>query len=129
MSLQTHARRASRRGFSLIELLVVAVLLVALGGGLAYFYLGGSKSGKPGERRVTPITKAHDTECLSNLRSVRQSIAAAHAGDPDEKYPASLTELRELPAELRACPVGKEPYVYEPSTGEVHCPHPGHENY
>jgi prepilin-type N-terminal cleavage/methylation domain-containing protein len=128
MFLQTHSRRAPGRGFSLIELLVVAALLVALGGGLAYFYLGG-KSGKPGERRVTPLSKAHDTECLSNIRSVRQSIAAAHAGDADEKYPASLAELRELPRELRACPVGKEPYVYDPSTGEVHCPHPGHENY
>ena len=31
-----------------------------------------------------------------------------------------------LPA---TCPVGEEPYDYDPTTGQIHCVHPGHERY
>lgn len=119
--------RNARGGFSLIELLVVMALLVVLSAGMYKFYLG-KGTGKPGEAK-TPMTATYDSVCLQNLRSVRQCIEAAHTGDTDMKYPAALTEIKELSPELRACPEGKEPYVYNSQTGEVHCVHPGHEKY
>lgn len=115
-----------RNAFSLVELLVVIALIAVLGAGLYTFYAG-KGSGKPGEAK-TPMTAAHDSECLQNIRSVRQCISAEEATD-DQKHPASLESIKALTADLRACPVGKEPYSYDPSTGTVHCAHPGHEKY
>jgi prepilin-type N-terminal cleavage/methylation domain-containing protein len=113
-------------GFSLIEMLVVIALIAVLGGSLFSFYAG-KGSGKKGEAK-TPMTAAHDSECLQNLGSVRQCIKAEEATD-DEKHPTALTAIKSLTPELRACPVGKEPYAYDPVTGEIHCIHPGHEKY
>ena len=117
----------ARSGFALIELLVVMALIVVLSAGMYKFYLG-KGTGKPGEAK-TPMTATFDSVCLQNLRSVRQCVEAAHTGDTDTKFPASLTEIKELSPELRACPEGKEPYTYDAQTGEVHCIHPGHEKY
>lgn len=119
-----HIRR--RQGFSLIEILVVCVLLIALAGSLSYFYLG--HSSKKGQPDHTPIGAANSAVCRSNLVSVRQAIAAQQASDTDGGFPKSLDELH-LPAEVLQCAVGHEPYVYDPQTGQVHCPHPGHESY
>ena len=117
-----------RSAFSLIEILVVVVIIVALSAVSYNVFLGHSKNGLPGKAHA-PIERAKDAVCMTNLRSVRQSIEAFRAGDTDSKNPDSLIQLRELPAELRACPEGNEPYQYDPTTGQVHCVHPGHENY
>ena len=39
-----------------------------------------------------------------------------------------LSEMKEI-SSISKCPVGGEAYTYNPQTGEVHCPHPGHERY
>lgn len=114
------------KGFALIELLVVMALIAILAGGLYSFY-GGKGGSKKGEAK-TPMSVAHDSECLQNMGSVRQCIKAEEATD-DEKHPASLAEIKSIPLALRSCPVGKEPYAYDPATGSVHCVHPGHESY
>ena len=113
-------------GFALIELLVVIALMAVLGAGLYTFYAG-KVSGKKGEPK-TPMTATYDSVCLQNIGSVRQCIKAEEATD-DEKHPTALTAIKSLTPDLRACPVGKEPYTYDPATGEVHCAHPGHEKY
>lgn len=118
--------RSIAQGFSLVEILIVVALLAVLGGGLAYRYIGVSK--RPADKAQAPLTRAHSTVCLSNLRSVRQAIAVAQSGDPDGKFPQSLEELK-LPAEILRCDVGQEPYVYNSATGQVSCVHPGHEGY
>lgn len=117
-----------RSAFSLIEILVVLVIIVILSA-ITYNVLLGHSKNAPAGKAHTAIERARDVECMENLRSVRQSIEAAHASDPDGKYPASLNEMRELSSELRACPEGKELYQYDPETGKVRCVHPGHENY
>ena len=116
-----------RRAFSMIEILVVLVILMVLAAILMPRYLGQSRA-KNG-RATSALARAHDTECLANLRSVRQAIEVYKTSDLDAKNPASLAELRELPKDLLTCPVGKVPYQYDPETGQVHCPFPGHENY
>ncbi len=124
-----HARRTS--GFTLVEILLVTLVLLLLGGGLVYFYFGKTVgSGKAGGDIIhTPINRANDVVCQTNLISVRQAIEAERASDPDSKFPQSLDELKELTPDLRKCPVGGEPYQYDPTTGQVHCVHPGHENF
>jgi prepilin-type N-terminal cleavage/methylation domain-containing protein len=113
-----------KRAFSLVELLVViAVLAIAA----AYFlprYLGGTSL--DGKKHKSPIEAAHGVECQSYLLQVRQGINMSKIND--EKLPETMAALK-LPAEVTHCPVGHEEYVYDPAKGEVHCPHPGHENY
>ena len=121
----SYLRRLS--GFGLVEILVVLALLIALSAFLIPKMVGPAKIVN-GHRVSTPMSKAHDTVCLSNIRSVRQSIAVAKTGETEDKNPASLIELK-LPTEFLTCPDGKEPYNYNPQTGEVHCVHPGHEKF
>jgi hypothetical protein len=74
-----------------------------------------------------PAYEAKDEVCQSGLRQVRQAITIAT--DPVENtFPEKLESLR-LGSNFTACPIGKEAYVYDPSTGQVKCPHPGHESY
>ncbi|MBX3112514.1 MAG: hypothetical protein KF857_10935 [Fimbriimonadaceae bacterium] len=73
------------------------------------------------------LLKAKDTVCLEQLQEDRQMIQVAT--DPvEETKPASLAEAK-VTGDLARCPIGKEPYVYDPATGSIHCPHPGHEKY
>ena len=119
---------AARRGFGLVELLVVAVILILLIGGTAYYVNGGGKTQTTanGTRKVTPKSRAYDVDCQSNLRQDRMAIGMAHDSDADGKFPATLNDVPGT-AGIRKCPDGGEPYTYDPQTGEVHCPHPGHE--
>ena len=129
MELRRFRGGFDRRGFSLIEILVVMVIIVVLSAITYSVYVGGHGKNAPPGKAHSPMERAHDVKCMSNLRSVRQCIEADRATDSDSKFPASLTEMRELSADLRECPVGHEPYRYDPATGQVHCVHPGHENY
>jgi prepilin-type N-terminal cleavage/methylation domain-containing protein len=117
----------SRQGFSLIEILVVMVIVVILSSITYSVFFGHSKNAPPGKAH-NPIERAHDSECINNVHQVHLAILAADAGDTEGKHPASLDELK-LPKEMLSCPVGHQPYVYDPATGEVHCPYPGHEKF
>jgi len=126
--LHAARQRASRsRAFGLVEILVVMVILVALAAFL-YPKIVGNRRTADG-KAATPLAKAHDTERMSNIRSVRQCIAAFKAGDSEEKNPTELTAMRELSKDLRECPVSHMAYQYNPQTGEVHCPYPAHQSY
>ena len=120
------SRFTVRRGFSLIEILAVVVVIAILSAVMYSTYLG--KSGKSGERSHGPIAESKTAVCMEDLHQVRLAIDMARQSDADGKNPASLDELK-LPHELLVCPDGKEPYQYDPTTGVVHCVHPGHENF
>ena len=69
---------------------------------------------------------AIDEVCKENLRSVRQGIQLQKT--TDDANPATLEDTR-IGQQFYKCPVGKEAYKYDPATGLVNCPHPGHEKY
>jgi hypothetical protein len=115
---------------SLIVIAIVCVLAVVLMQGSGVFSKGGPQSSRPDGlgKTVVSATKyaAKDDVCRSNLNQVRQSITINTT--TDDQFPSSLADLK-LGSQFAECPVGHEPYLYDPSTGQVSCPHAGHEKY
>lgn len=125
----------NRRGNTLAGMLVVMVIIMILA---CVFMFGGnmfSKDGpksprKDGKGVTVPglvEAKARDTVCTNNLSQIRQMVMVYQTSN-DDHFPESLQELK-VPSEMMYDPIGKEPYQYDPSTGQVHCVHPGHEKY
>ncbi len=127
MGNQQPSRQTNSGGFSLGEILMVMVLVLAITGGILYLYVGKDNGGM-GKNVLDAPNVAKDVVCRTNLQTVRSSIEAARAKDSNGKAPASLDDLGLGEAATR-CPVGNEPYEYDPATGLVHCQHPGHEKY
>lgn len=125
MAIRTAIRTASnpRRGFSLVEVLVVGIILVALAAWLFPKFLSSTKNAA-GKTIDSPIQRAKGVECTNNLQQIRQSLQMA--GISEEK-PQSLQELRGIPASMLKCPVGHEDYRFDPQSQRVMCPRPGHE--
>ncbi|MFN7172560.1 MAG: prepilin-type N-terminal cleavage/methylation domain-containing protein [Fimbriimonadaceae bacterium] len=118
------------RAFALIELLIVIVIIALLvtafsTGGFGLFGGDGEKKGAPQIVRESAI----GVECQNNIRSVRQAIEMAKLNDIDSFAPPQTLEETRLGSNFYICPVGKQPYVYNPSTGQVSCTHPGHEKH
>lgn len=110
-------------------LIAVAIILI-----MAVIFLRPSNAPSPrkdnkgyttlGLARLTAL----DATCQNDLQEVRTAIANAKMQNADDAFPASLADTK-LGPEFMKCPVGGEAYVYDPATGHVHCPHPGHEKY
>jgi hypothetical protein len=140
-------RREPRGSWSLIGLLAVAVIIgvviyIELGNylstvqratgpatGVAGIAPNDGSQGGSGQGQ-TPMGVARDVECRNALDQMRKAIAM-HRAQSDEGPPANLEALTSegIPREWLVCPVGKEPYRYDPQTGRVWCVHPGHENF
>lgn len=90
--------------------------------------LSNQRADQKGETVIGQVkARSQDAVCRSNLSQVRAAIAVAKTSGEDVN-PASLNELR-LPESMLSDPIGKEPYLYDASTGTVKCPHPGHAKY
>jgi hypothetical protein len=119
-----------RRGQTLAATLIVLVIMGMLVMVFMYGSGGGKSSRKDGKGTTVPgaaMYKARDEACKSNLSQTRSSLEIARSTAGDEPV-ASLTDTR-LSAEFLRCPIGKEAYSYDAASGEVHCPHLGHEKY
>lgn len=124
-----------RRGNTLISLLavvvIIALLAIAFMKGGALFGMKSQPDRPDGKGKTLPgrvMAMAKDDVCMENLRQLRMSIGMIHDQDPDEHWPANLEETR-LGSNFYHCDLGKEPYDYNPETGQVKCVHPGHEKY
>jgi hypothetical protein len=124
-------RARCRRAFSLVEIMVVVVILMIVAAVLLPRYLrgGNTTAGKAIQGPQTPIQRAHEVDCLNFRNQIRQAwqMAAGAGGEEGEK-PRSLADLKRygISDEMTRCPVGHEPYLFNPETGEVKCQHPGH---
>jgi hypothetical protein len=114
----------------LITIAIMAVLAVVLFKGSGAF---GAKTG-PGRKDGRGTTTmglaelaAKDDVCRSNLGQVRAALIIAQTNN-DDKFPDKIEDTK-LPKEFYKCPLGGEKYVYDPTTGKVYCPHPGHEKF
>ena len=115
----------------MVEILVVMVVLVVLAA--LYFGLRGKpEAPEPafeGEAQTTlgkAIQKGESVECRSNLNQFRQMIQMETMSSPEGSYPSALDRSWGLPMK---CPVSGYDYKYDPQTGQVWCPTPGHEDY
>ncbi len=121
--------RMRRQGQTLVATLIViaiiAILAVVLIQGT-----GGGKSTRADGRGTTVVgavkAQAEDTVCMQYLQQVRQGIAVYQTAD--DSFPPTLPDTR-LGEQFYKCPMGKEPYRYDPEAGKVSCVHPGHEKY
>lgn len=114
--------------------MIVAIAVVV--GAAVFFAVGPKAVGEESAERAdgqgeTLVGKSllagKDSQCQSNLGQVRQAIQIAT--DPvDDIRPQTLEETR-IGSQFYKCAVGGEAYVYDPQTGKVQCPHPGHEAY
>lgn len=96
-----------------------------------YYGTGGSATsagaGAPPVSRVGEVKQASESvECRSNLSQIRQAIQIRMT--TAETPPPDLNGLG-LPPTMLVCPVSGQPYQYDPSTGKVQCPTPGHMSY
>lgn len=112
-------------------LVIIAILMVAMMKGSNLF---GAPQSPRADGRGTTVpglvkAKAEDTVCRDYLRNLRMSLEIAKTSN-DDQWPTTLEDTR-LGKTYYSCPMGKgkEPYTYDPATGEVHCIHPGHEKY
>jgi hypothetical protein len=74
------------------------------------------------------VQHAMGTECKNNLDQIRQMIMI-YRSDNNGENPPSLSALQGLPGKMQQCPISHTDYTYDPSTGEVHCTFPGHEQF
>jgi hypothetical protein len=124
-----------KRGNSLVAMLVtvaiIAILMVVFMRGNNVFSAPGTGS-KRADGKGTTIpgmakARAEDAVCIEHLRDLRMAIQLAQSNG-DDKPPSNLEETKQGP-EFYKCPLGGEPYKYDPNTGIVKCVHPGHEKY
>ena len=124
-----------QRGNSLAGLLVTIAIIALLA---VVFLKGGNifgvnKSPRADGRGTSvpglAMARAEDMQCKSNLGQIRASLMIAKS-DNDEQWPENLEATR-LGSAFYTCPMGKGkyPYTYNQTTGDVHCPYPGHEKY
>ena len=113
-----------QRGQTLVATMIVLVIIMILA--VVFFKSGVPDKGAPGSRKdnlgttMPGLVKlaAKDDVCLQNLGSIRDSIQIFRSSNGDEGYPEKLEDTK-LSRDFLRCPIGKEPYVYEPATGKV----------
>jgi len=117
--------RPASEGQTLIGLLAVIVIISIMA--VVFLKPGGDGRNKGKSMPTQVKERAQGVECKNNLNQLRQAIMMMT--QTDEAKPKSLREISGIPESMFSCPVGGQPYQYDPSTGQVRCVCPGHERY
>jgi competence protein ComGC len=128
MGIRWSGWRSSERGFlMLIGLLVVLVIIMILYKSEFGGPVGGGSAAPGGPQTMLggAVDRADQTICRNNLSQLRAAITIYQGNNGT--FPPSLEALQSNV--VLKCPVGGEPYQYDPATGTVHCTHPGHESF
>ncbi|MGQ9525365.1 MAG: hypothetical protein ACUVTZ_11080 [Armatimonadota bacterium] len=129
------ARRRSAAGYAGLVVFLVAAILAFVIAAVMWGHKQKpqqDKTNAPANAQTIPgqaVERGHEVECMSNLRSIRQAIEMHKV--TEETPPPNLAALSSAgigPQQLR-CPVSGAPYQYDPSSGRVWCPTPGHEGF
>ena len=116
-----------KKGFALVEMLVVIVIIAILAIVLIPKYTGTNLVGK--DKINAPIQQAHSVECQNNLQQIRNAITL-YSNENEQQYPPSLDAISGSMSKITfKCPISGNPYNYDPTTGKVSCSTPGHEKY
>ena len=130
MTRQPNRIQRETRGQTIVaSLIVIAIICILAVVALRGNFGEGKSPRKDGMGITAPglvRAMAIDTKCQSNLGQVRMALGMKQT--TEEEFPASIDETR-LGASFYKCPLGGEPYKYDPATGTVTCPHLGHEKY
>lgn len=112
-------RNAKSKGFTLIELVIVIVIL----GILAAFAI---------PKFIDMSVKAENATCKANLANLRSGIKIYRAESIVNRlntWPAALENVVEAGTPVPTCPIDGDDYTYTPATGVVTCPNTRHTAY
>ena len=122
-----------RAGRGLVEVLVVVTVVLVLTlmwakGGIGTSDGGSDRPDGEGKTLVgRSLLAGKDTKCRSNIRQMRMSIEISR--DPTTDRAVGTLAAIGLGEEFYTCAVGGETYEYDGATGDISCPHPGHDKY
>jgi prepilin-type N-terminal cleavage/methylation domain-containing protein len=114
--------RRLRNAFTLVELLVVAIILCILMAILLPRYLGG-KDPVTGKKVAAPKERAQAVAGVSYISQINQAISM-YKMDNDDALPPDLQALKRygVTDEMLIDPVSRQPLQYDPQTGQVTLP-------
>lgn len=130
----------NRGSWSLVGLLAVVAVI-----GLVLFFMFGKSGGPSGvksdselldqsSQKQTIYGKSMDTakgaDCAERLRQIRMGVQMYRNSSTDESNPPTLRDAGlSVGSDYFRCPVADQPYTYDPASGAVTCPHPGHTSF
>jgi prepilin-type N-terminal cleavage/methylation domain-containing protein len=123
MRMRTIRNKRNSRGFSLIEILLVMVIIIILSAIYLPKLIGGRDAN--GKRHATPTQKAQQVATVSYISQIQQAIQM-YKSDNEDRFPQNLQELKRygvMDQMLIDGATGK-PLAYNPETGEVTSPMP-----
>jgi general secretion pathway protein G len=121
---QNSQNKRKSRGFSLIEILIVAAIILILSA-IYLPQLTGGRDPLSGKKHASPVQKAHQVATVSYISQIQQAITMYKA-DNEDQFPPTLQDLKRYGVmdEMLIDSATGKPLQYNPQTGEITNPMP-----